>query len=264
MALFSGIEGALIDLDGTVFQGKELIEGTKEAISAIQKSGRRIVYLSNRGNHSRNAGLLKLREHGIDVEKEDIIFSSTVTSRFIKKHYPHAQVWILGNSGLIEEMEEHQVKLAKRPEDADFVVITLHDEINYSELNDAFRATSAGARIIATNSDKTYPDENGPAIDVAGFIGAIESATGQKTELVIGKPSCFMVEAALDQIGLEAEQCMVIGDSLGTDISMGNMQGMRTVLVLTGNTTSTMVDQAATRSKPDYVFQSLADLRGEL
>ncbi|MDQ0206545.1 HAD-IIA family hydrolase [Alkalicoccobacillus murimartini] len=264
MSLFEGIEGALIDLDGTVFQGKELIEGTAEAISAIQKSGRKVVYLSNRGNHSRNAGLTKLREHGIDVEKEDIIFSSTVTAQFIKKHYPLAKVWILGNKGLADEMVEHHVTLSTRPEDADFVVITLHDEINYAELNDAFRATSAGARIIATNSDKTYPDENGPAIDVAGFIGAIESATGQKTELVIGKPSCFMVEAALEQIGLRASQCMVIGDSLGTDISMGRMQGMRTVLVLTGNTTQTMAEQAAPRSKPDYVFQSLADVRGEL
>lgn len=264
MSLFDDIKGVLIDLDGTVFQGKELIQGCTEAISAIQDSGRKVVYLSNRGNHSRDTGLMKLREHGIKVEKNDIVFSSTVTARFIKKHYPLASVWTLGNQGLMDEMKEHDVIVASQPEEADFVVITLHDEITYEELNDAFRATSAGARIIATNSDKTYPDENGAAIDVAGFIGAIESATGQKTELVIGKPSCFMVEAALEQIELTAEQCMVIGDSLNTDIAMGNMQGMRTILVMTGNTTDAMLERAPKRSKPHYTFQSLAELRREL
>ncbi|TSB48610.1 HAD-IIA family hydrolase [Alkalicoccobacillus porphyridii] len=262
--MFDGIKGVLVDLDGTVFQGQELISGTDEAIQAIQSSGRKVVYLSNRGNHSRRAGWEKLKKHGIQSELEDVIFSSTVTAQFIKKHYPLAKVWVLGNSGLTDEMLEHKVMVADQPEEADFVVITLHDEVSYSELNQAFRATSAGARIIATNSDKTYPDENGPAIDVAGFIGAIESATGQKTELVIGKPSCFMVEAALAQIGLEAHECMVVGDSLGTDIVMGNMQGMRTVLVLTGNTTASKAEEAAPRSKPHYILNSMADLRGEL
>jgi arabinose operon protein AraL len=52
-------------------------------------------------------------------------------------------------------------------------------------------------RKIATNVDKTFPNENGNAIDVAGMIGAIEATTGRKVELILGKPSCFMVEAAL-------------------------------------------------------------------
>lgn len=264
MSIVDGVKGVLLDLDGTVFHGEKLIDGAQEAIQALQQKGIKIVYLSNRGNHSREAGLNKLQKHGIKAELEDVIFSSTVTAKFLKNHYPLAKVWVLGNSGLTDEMIAQQVLLAKKPEEADFVIITLHDEITYAELNHAFRATSAGARIIATNSDKTYPDENGPAIDVAGFIGAIESATGQKTELVIGKPSCFMVEAALAHIKLEAKECMVIGDSLGTDIVMGNMQGMRTVLVLTGNTSETMARDAAPRSKPHYILQSLADIRGEL
>lgn len=110
-------------------------------------------------------------------------------------------------------MTRHGVLLAKKPEEADFVVITLHDEITYSELNDAFKATSMGARLIATNADKTYPNEDGAAIDVAGFIGAIEAATGRKTELVIGKPSCFMAEAALSYLQTSPASCLIVGDS---------------------------------------------------
>ncbi|WP_059102574.1 HAD-IIA family hydrolase [Shouchella shacheensis] len=264
MRLLENIQSVLIDLDGTVLHGDRLIKGAVETIEALQNAGKKVAFLSNRGNLSRAEGLERLRGHGIYVEKEAIIFSSTVTARFIKAHYPKASVWVLGNKGLGEEICAHDIPIAQTPEEADFVVVTLHDAITYDELNNAFRATSADARIIATNSDKTYPNEEGPAIDVAGFIGAIEAATGRKTELVVGKPSCFMAEAALDYVGTEAKHCLIVGDSMESDIALGRLQGMKTALVLTGNTTEEALTHVPERRQPDAVFESIADLRGEL
>lgn len=259
--MLNGIDAVLFDLDGTVFQGDRLIPDAKETIDALQAANKRVAYLSNRGNVSREAGYEKLQRHGIKATRDSIIFSSTVTALFMKKHYPQASVWLLGNKGLGEEMNQYGVQLAQAPEEADFVIVTLHDEITYGELNDAFKATSMGARMIATNSDKTYPDELGPAIDVAGFIGAIEAATGRKTELVIGKPSCFMAEAALDYLQTPASRSLIVGDSLESDIGLGRMQGMRTALVLTGNTSLAEANMLPPKRKPDYIIDSLADIR---
>jgi arabinose operon protein AraL len=87
-----------------------------------------------------------------------------------------------------------------------------------------------GARIIATNADKTFPNENGNVIDVAGMIGAIEATTGRKVEHILGKPSCFMVEAALRYLQVSPPKCLIIGDSIESDIRMGRMHGMKTAL----------------------------------
>ncbi len=259
--MLKDIEAVLFDIDGTIFQGDRLIEGAKETIDALQAKGINIAYVSNRGNVSQQEGCNKLRLHGIKADPASLIFSSTVTAYFIKKHYPQAAVWILGNKGLGEEMTRHGVLLAKKPEEADFVVITLHDEITYSELNDAFKATSMGARLIATNADKTYPNEDGAAIDVAGFIGAIEAATGRKTELVIGKPSCFMAEAALSYLQRSPASCLIVGDSLESDIGLGRMQGMKTALVLTGNASKEEAESLPARRRPDFILSSIAELR---
>lgn len=258
--MFNDIEGFLIDLDGTIFKGKELIPYADKAISFLQSQNKRFVFLSNRGNISRKTCLEKLLEYGIKTEEEDIILASTVTAKFMKKNYPYSKVWTLGNKGLEEELLSNGVNIASAPEEADFLIITLHDEITYSELNMAFKAVRHGARIIATNADKTYPLESGSAIDVAGMIGAIEATTGKKTEVVIGKPSCFMVEAALQQLQLKAEQCIVIGDSLESDIAMGKLQGMKTALVLTGNTSRKQLEGILERHKPDYVIDSIYDI----
>ncbi|WP_088105334.1 HAD-IIA family hydrolase [Halalkalibacter urbisdiaboli] len=262
--MFSNIDGFLIDIDGTIMKGNQLIPGAEKAISYLKSQNKKIVLLSNRGNISRKTCHKKLINAGVDIEANEILLASTVSACFIKKHYPSCKVWVLSDPGLREELVEHDVILAEFPEEADFLLVSLYETMTYQELNNAFKAVRNGARMIATNADKTYPTEDGHAIDVAGMIGAIEAATGRKTEIVIGKPSCFMVEAALELIQLQAENCMIIGDSPESDISLGNMHGISTTLVLTGNTTKEQVDTLVGRRKPHIIIESLANLQSLL
>ncbi|MBO1515532.1 HAD-IIA family hydrolase [Metabacillus bambusae] len=261
--MLKDVEGVLIDLDGTIFNGDELIPGAIQAISYIRSLNKKIMFLSNRGNYSREMCFEKLTRLGVEVLYEEIILSSTVTAMYLQEYYPKCSVWTLGDVGLKEELEGSGVKLASAPEEADFLVITLHENLSYYELNRAFQAVQHGARILATNSDKTFPNENGKSIDVAGMIGAIEAATGKRTELVFGKPSHFMVEAALRQLALNANQCMIIGDSLGSDIEMGKMHGMKTLLVLSGNTSRKQLEFILESNNPDYVCDSINEIINE-
>ncbi|MFB3927659.1 MULTISPECIES: HAD-IIA family hydrolase [Bacillus] len=248
--------GFLIDLDGTVFRGRELIDGAKEAVHTLQSLGKAVVFLSNRGNLSRAMCRKKLLGAGIRTDERSIVLSSSVTASFLKKHYPLSKVWVLGEKGLTDELALAGVALAQNPQAADWLVISLHETVTYEDLNLAFKAASSGARIIATNRDRSFPNEGGHAMDVAGMIGAIEASAGAKTELVIGKPSWLMAEAACEALGLPPEECAIIGDSLESDIAMGSLYGMKSVLVLTG---SAKLGEPRLY-EPDIVLDSIKDL----
>ncbi|MGD2434960.1 HAD-IIA family hydrolase [Bacillus velezensis] len=248
--------GFLIDLDGTVFKGRELIDGAKEAVHTLQSLGKAVVFLSNRGNLSRAMCRKKLLGAGIRTDERSIVLSSSVTASFLKKHYALSKVWVLGEKGLTDELALAGVALAQNPQAADWLVISLHETVTYEDLNLAFKAASSGARIIATNRDRSFPNEGGHAMDVAGMIGAIEASAGAKTELVIGKPSWLMAEAACEALGLPPEECAIIGDSLESDIAMGRLYGMKSVLVLTG---SARLGEPRLY-EPDIVLDSIKDL----
>ncbi|ARW40005.1 glycolytic and pentose phosphate intermediates phosphatase [Bacillus amyloliquefaciens] len=248
--------GFLIDLDGTVFRGQELIDGAAEAIHTLQSLGKSVVFLSNRGNLSRAMCRKKLLGAGIRTDERSIVLSSSVTASFLKKHYPLSKVWVLGEKGLTDELALAGVAMAQKPQAADWLVISLHETVTYEDLNLAFKAASSGARIIATNRDRSFPNEGGHAMDVAGMIGAIEASAGAKTELVIGKPSWLMAEAACKALGLPPGECAIIGDSLESDIAMGRLYGMKSVLVLTG---SAKLGEPRLY-EPDIVLGSIKDL----
>ena len=140
----------------------------------------------------------------------------------------------------------------------DFVVAAFDRTFDYRKLDLAFQAIRQGARFVATNADPTCPVEGGELPDAAAVIGALEGCTGKRVEWVAGKPSLMMIEAGLARIGLQAGECLVVGDRLQTDIVMGKRAGAATALVLTGVTRREDLRDAPWQ--PDYVLESVAEL----
>jgi len=226
----------LIDLDGTIYAGEQLIEGAKEAIELLQHYQLPFVFVSNRGNYSRQTCLKKLSRFGIHVPEQQIVLSSTVAAHYLVNHDPLSKLWVLGNDELKFELSSHGLALAKQPQEAGWLVITLHEQLTYEELNAAFRAVHAGARIIATNADKTFPRHDGNCIDVAGMIGAIAYSTGKEPEVIVGKPHHHIAQYALNILNVSPQQCIVIGDSMNSDLMLARHFNMRSAIVLSGST----------------------------
>ncbi|QTH42456.1 HAD-IIA family hydrolase [Cohnella sp. LGH] len=258
MAL-NGIDGLIIDLDGTIYLGSQAIEGAKETMEHIRAAGIKVVFLSNRGNYSRRMCQEKLEAMGIPAAAEEIILTSSVTATYLLENEPDGKAWLFGDEGLHEELRSHGVQLAAKPEEADWLVITLHESLTYAELNDAFRAARSGAKLIVTNEDKTFPGDGGECIDVGATIAAIVHTTGAEVSVVVGKPSAYMANAALRALDLPPERCLVIGDSLHSDIALGKRAGIRTALVLSGSTTRERGEAAEER--PDFIWDSISDIR---
>ncbi|MEM4725049.1 MAG: HAD hydrolase-like protein, partial [Candidatus Hadarchaeum sp.] len=180
-----------------------------------------------------------------------------VLQRYLKQHMPDAVVFAIGEPELSEELAA-DFRLSEDPDEITVVIASFDPTFDYRKLNIAFHALRRGARFLATNTDATCPLDDDEIPDAAAVIGALEGCSGRKLELVTGKPSPLVAEAALERLGKPASQCLIVGDGLATDIVMGHHVGMTTVLVLTGVTSQ--ADLAHAPIQPDHVLRSLADL----
>ena len=249
--------GWLFDLDGTVYRGDALIPGADGAIAALRAAGRRVAFLSNKPLQTRADYARKLTGLGIPTRADDVVNSSLVLARHLARLDPGAPVFVIGEPPLIAELRAHGFEVRGDPR-VRWVVIAFDRTFDYAKLNIALQAVRQGARLIATNPDRTCPTEDGEIPDCAGMTAAVEAVTGHAVEVIVGKPSPIILEVALERLGVAAGECVIVGDRLETDMMMGKRHGLATVLVLSGVTREG--DAGIAETAPDLVVASIRDL----
>jgi HAD superfamily hydrolase (TIGR01450 family) len=249
--------GWLFDLDGTVYLGERLIPGADTAIAALRAAGRRVVFLSNKPVQTRTEYAAKLTRLGVPASPDDVINSSLVLARYLRDRDPGAPVFVIGEPPMLEEMRAHGFEV-RHDERVRWVVIAFDRTFDYAKLNIALQAVKRGARLIATNPDRTCPVEGGEIPDCAGMIAAVEAVTDKKVEIIVGKPSPIILEVALAALGVPADAAAIVGDRIETDMVMGRRLGLGTVLVLSGVTRAD--DPRIAAVAPDHVVRSIGDL----
>ncbi|MBI4609698.1 MAG: HAD-IIA family hydrolase [Candidatus Rokubacteria bacterium] len=250
-------QGWLFDLDGTIYRGEGLIPGAAEVIAALRGDRRRVVFLSNKPIQTREEYALKLTRLGIPTAAHEVINSSLVLARYLRRHDPGASCFVIGEPPLVAELQAHGLTVRDAP-DVSWVVIAFDRTFTYAKLNTALQAVRRGARLIATNPDRTCPTEAGEIPDCAGMIAAVEAVTGKRVEVIVGKPSPIILEVALEALGLPAGACVMVGDRIETDIVMGKKLGLGTILVLSGVTAPE--DARIGDLRPDHVLSSIREL----
>jgi arabinose operon protein AraL len=252
--------GWLFDLDGTVYLGEVLLPGAGETIAALRADGRRVAFLSNKPLYTRADYADKLTRLGIPTGPDQVVNSSIVLARYLRTLDPGAPVFVIGEPPLIGELRQHGFEVR---DDADvrWVVIAFDRTFDYAKLNTALQAVRRhDARLIATNPDRTCPIEGGEIPDCAGMMAAVEAVTSKRVEVVVGKPSPIILEVALQTLGVEARDCVIVGDRIETDIVMGKRLGLATVLVLSGITRGD--DPRIAELAPDLVVPGIRALLG--
>ncbi len=249
--------GWLFDLDGTVYVGEQLIPGAGEVIEALRAAGRRVAFLSNKPLQTREEYALKLARLGVPAQPDDVINSSLVLARHLRALDPGAPVFVIGEPPMIAEMRAHGFEV-RDDERVRWVVIAFDRTFSYAKLNTALQAVKGGARLIATNPDRTCPVEGGEIPDCAGMIAAVEAVTGKQVEAVVGKPSPIILEVALAALGVPAAEAVMVGDRIETDVAMGKRLGLATILVLSGITRPG--DARIAALAPDHVLGSIREI----
>ncbi|TRY23717.1 HAD-IIA family hydrolase [Brevibacillus sp. LEMMJ03] len=253
------MRGFIFDLDGTVYLGDRLIEGAAEAIRTLRARGDKVVFLSNKPIATRQSYAEKLTKMGIPTTVDDVLNSSLITARYLQRVMrPGERVLVIGEQPIRDELAAHGIVMSDDPHDVQYVVLSWDRQFSYGMLNALYQAAVRGAKVIASNPDRTCPLEDGQIPDTGAFIGALEGATGRPVDLVVGKPSPIAAEAAVRHLGLDYASCYMVGDRLETDIKMGNDTGMNSVLVLTGISTREMAERSEYR--PRYILNSIKEI----
>ena len=244
----------LLDLDGTFYLGEKLLRGALKLLNLLVE--RNIDYLFLTNNSSKNAGqyVEKLTRLNVRVGKEHILTSGEATTIYLQKEMPNAKVFIVGTRALEEEFVNCGFRLVENKPDV--VVLGFDTTLTYKKLWKICDFVRDGYPYIATHPDINCPTETGFMPDIGSFIALIESSTGRKPDVVIGKPNDHMIEAVLERTGHEKDEIAMVGDRLYTDMAMGR-SGIRTILVLSGETKKS--DLELSEIRPDIIVE---DLRG--
>lgn len=246
----------LLDMDGTIYLGDQLIEGTHAFLRAAKQSGRKVLFLTNNSSKNGETYLRKLSQMGIDAGPEDVLTSGQAAAQTIMQRYPGKKVWVMGNDLLKEELCSLGLPVVEKEPD---IVLTAFDtQLTYQKLWDCCDYVRQGLPYIATHPDFNCPTETGFMPDLGAMTELIYASTGRRPDRVIGKPERDIFACAGARTGVPLSQCAMCGDRLYTDIAAGQKQGLFSILVLTGETKQE--DLAASDIKPDLVLDRLADL----
>ncbi len=249
----------LLDMDGTIYLGDELIDGSKEFLEIIKQKGKRYIFLTNNSSKNKETYVEKLNKLGIKASKEEVFTSGEATTMYLKKQKEGAKIYLLGTEALEEEFIREGFILEKeRHKNIDYVVLGFDTTLTYEKLWGACEYISEGVEYIATHPDFNCPLPNDKFMPDAGAMAAfIEASTG-KTPKVIGKPNKEVVESIALKYGLNKEDMVMVGDRLYTDIKTGENAGIASVLVYSGETKEE--DYLNSEIRANYVFNSVKDM----
>jgi NagD protein len=247
--------GFLIDMDGVIYRGSELIAGADRFVRRLIDLECPFLFLTNNSQRTRLDVATKLRRMGIPAEEHHIFTCSMATARFLARQKPSGTAYVIGEGGLLNAL--HRNGYAIVDHSPDYVVVGEGRAMTLEMLEAAVRMILAGAKLIATNLDPNCPTHNGTRPGCGAIVSFLEAATGSKA-FSVGKPSPVMMRAARKELGLATSETIMIGDTMETDILGGVSMGYRTVLALSGGTQAE--DLARHAFAPDLVVGSLADL----
>lgn len=252
-------DGLVLDLDGVVYRGDDPVPGAAEAIARARSAGVQVVFCTNNSSATVAQYVERLARVGVDALPEEIVTSAVVTAEvLLDRGAAGAGAIVVGRDGIREALRSAGVRVIDDPtvEAADYVVVGWDRRFTWEAMRRAAAAARAGAGLIATNDDATYPAPAGLWPGAGAILASIEVASGRRAE-VMGKPHRPMMEVAARHLP-GARRIAMVGDRPETDLDGARSMGWTTVLVLSGVTDA----GAAARldPAPDHVLEGLAAL----
>ncbi|MAT72462.1 MAG: TIGR01457 family HAD-type hydrolase [Planctomycetaceae bacterium] len=248
-------KGFLIDMDGVIYRGSELIPGADRFIDSLLRCRIPFLFLTNNSQRTRRDVAMKLVRMGVDVEPQHIFTCAMATARFLASQKPHGTAFVIGEGGLLNALHENGYAIVDKS--PDYVVVGEGRTLSFEMVEQAVQLVCDGAKLIATNLDPNCPTPAGTRPGCGAIVKLIEEATGIRA-FSVGKPSPVMMRQARKELGMATSETIMVGDTMETDIVGGVQLGYRTILVLSGGTAREDLRNYA--YQPDMVIDSVADL----
>ena len=248
-------KGFICDMDGVIYHGNRLLPGVTEFVDWLHRENKSFLFLTNSSERSPRELQQKLGRMGLDVDESHFYTSALATAAFLANQSPGCTGYVIEAPGLVNAL--YDVGITMNDVDPDYVIAGETTGYNYETIIKAVGYVQRGARLIATNSDLTGPSEQGIIPACRALVAPIELATG-KQAYYVGKPNPLMMRTGLRMLGVHSEEAAMIGDRMDTDIVAGMESGLDTVLVLSGCTSRSDVENYAYR--PRHILSGVGDI----
>jgi len=253
------LDGFLIDLDGVVWIGPELVPGAAGTLRELLARGKEVVFVTNNPGKPAAEYVARLREAGVEVGDDRVVTAGEATAALAAAS-PRAGegAFVIGAPAFKQTVAATGVELleGEAGATAGAVIVSGHRGFDYEELLTATRALQEGAALLATSRDPTLPMPGGAWPGTGAVLAAVETASGATAEIG-GKPEPHLFELARERIA-GAERVAMVGDRVSSDVEGGRRAGLETILALSGATSREQARSA--QPPPDRVVDDLAGL----
>ena len=240
MKIPPNIKALILDMDGVLWRGNEPIGDLPAIFDSIKARGLKVILATNNSTKIPEAHLVKLAGFGVKLDLSQVTTSSMAAAALLKEKFPQGgELYVVGMEGVFHAVGAagfrvfHDDALPEKPV---AVLAGMDWAMDYQKIANASILIQKGAPFYATNPDKTFPTPEGLMPGAGTLLAAIETASGV-APIMAGKPEPFLFQLAMQRMGVSAEETLVVGDRLETDILGGQNAGCKTALVLSGVTT---------------------------
>jgi 4-nitrophenyl phosphatase len=260
----SNVTALILDMDGVLWRDATPIGNLPGIFNRIRELGINFAFATNNSTKTTDGFVETLANFGVELDGRQIITSSRATAERLARQFPEGgSVFVIGETGILYALEQHNFYPVTDARDETHPIVAVvagfDRHCSYEKLRRATLLIRAGVPFYGTNPDKTFPSPEGLVPGAGALQAAITAATDIEPR-VIGKPSPYLMQIALERLGARPEETLVVGDRLETDIAAGQAAGCRTALVLSGVSTRA---QAQSWSPPvDIITDDLAALIG--
>jgi len=263
---FSPYRAALLDLDGTLAHDDHALPGAAALVRRLQAMGLIVGVISNSG-----AGPLRtqMRLHGmaIDIDAANIFTAAAHTAEHILRHFSRdalarrPRVFNLSTHAVHDMLNDQVDWVQTGGEPCDVVTVASPTSQHYSpdRARVALQLARAGAAIVGLCADRLFPSR-----------GAMEFGSGAATQMLAyaagvtptfcGKPQPEFFTDFCKHLGVDTNECVLIGDNLEADIAGGMNVGMTAVLTLTGVSRRKDIILTPEHRRPAAVVDDLTQL----
>lgn len=250
----------MLDMDGTIYLGDQVFDGTMDFLATVRQRGKRYVFMTNNSSKNKQSYVDKLNRLGIAATIDDVFTSGDATAIYLNAQTKNPTVYLLGTPDLEKAFVKEGIRIVKgRNEHPDFVVLGFDQTLTYEKIWIACDYLREGVPFIATHADFNCPlPEEKFMPDTGAMIEMFKAATGV-SPTVIGKPSKSIVDSIIERYGAKREEIAMVGDRLYTDIAIGRNAGIRSVLVLSGET-SLEEYNSQNRYIADFIYKGIKDM----
>lgn len=228
------IRALIVDMDGVLYRGDTPMEGLDAFFDFVREREIRFQLVTNNSTLTPGLYVAKMARMGVEVQECEVLTSSLATADYVAARFPPgAQIYAIGEEGLLDALQQAGFRLGER--DPKAVVVGFDRDLTYYKLRTACLLIRSGLPFIATNPDITLPVPEGQVPGTGAMLAALSAAT-EREPIMIGKPEPMLMEQAMRRMGASRATTAAIGDRPETDVLSAQRAGLLSILALSGAT----------------------------